>query len=218
MASIAEISRVLSDVYAGASWPQRLLTVGRPWICPLHVLVEHVPRGASLLDVGCGAGAFVNLLAHQQLIARGVGVDSSARAIAAAQAAARALTNGVGVEFQLRPVEHGLPDAMFDVVSMIDVMHHITPGAQRSALEAAAARVKGGGLLLFKDVGPRPRWRAWASRLHDAVIARQWIHIVPADSIVDWMQALHFEVVHKETINVLWYGHELLVFRKTVDR
>jgi hypothetical protein len=59
--------------------------------------------------------------------------------------------------------------------------------AQRGALMAAASRVADGAVLVFKDVGLLPPWRAWGSRLNDLVIARQWIHIVVPAVVEAWM-------------------------------
>jgi hypothetical protein len=59
----------------------------------------------------------------------------------------------------------------------------------------------------------RPVWRALANRAHDLLIARQWIHYLPLDAAVDWAQSKGYEVVEKRSINMLWYGHEIVVFR-----
>ena len=212
-ASAAEVFTVVRRLYGDVGFGARIMSVGRPWLCPLHVLAGEVPAGASILDIGCGSGVFLNLLADQGRISRGVGVDASSRAIDAARVA-HSRIGSAKVAFELRRVEEGLPEDRYGVVSMIDVLHHIPALAQRDALMAAASRVADGGMLLFKDVGLYPQWRAWASRLHDLAIARQWIHIVDPALVEAWMSAAGFELVHRQTINVLWYGHELLVFRR----
>lgn len=212
--TIAEVRAVIREIYTNGSLFQRLLSIGRPSICPFHTLIEQVPPGASILDIGCGSGIFVNLLAHQKRISRGVGFDASPQAIELARGALQEIKTPANVEFQHRAVEAGLPGGDFDVVSMIDVLHHINPNAQRAAIEQAAARVAPGGLFLFKDIGYKPQWRAWANRLHDLVLARQWINYVAADEVAAWVEKGGFELARKETINMFWYGHELLVFRR----
>jgi hypothetical protein len=44
------------------------------------------------------------------------------------------------------------------VVSLIDVMHHVQPDKQGALIATAAAHVKQGGMLLYKDMGRRPLW------------------------------------------------------------
>jgi hypothetical protein len=93
-------------------------------------------------------------------------------------------------------------------------MHHVPRRAQRSVLEQAAERVGPGGRLLYKDVGVRPRWRATASRMHDLLIAREWIHLVDPPVIDEWADASGLERVHHASIDMLWYGHELRVYER----
>jgi len=212
--AIAEIRGVIREIYTKGSFFQQLLSIGRPSICPFHTLIAQVPPGVSILDVGCESGIFVNLLAHQKRISHGIGFDASTQAIALARSALKEIKTPANIEFQHRAVEAGLPEGDFGVVSMIDVLHHINPKAQRAAVEQAAAKVAPGGIFLFKDIGRKPRWRAWANRLHDLVLARQWINYVAADDVAAWVEKGGFELTHEETINMFWYGHELLVFRR----
>ena len=100
-------------------------------------------------------------------------------------------------------------EEQFDVVSIIDVMHHVPVAAQRSVIETASRRVKPGGMLLYKDMCRRPLWRAWANRLHDLVVARQWINYAAVQDVERWASEAGMRVVERERINRLWYGHEL---------
>ena len=211
---IAEVRGVVGRLYCEAPLFPRALSLGRPSICPFHVLAGHVPAGASVLDIGCGSGLFMNYLAYHDRIRAGFGFDASGAAIALANSALAHAGTKANVSFHHREIEAGLPDGQFDVVSMIDVLHHVDPAAQREAIETAIGRVAPGGTFLYKDIGKRPLWRAWANRLHDLVLARQWIHYVATDDVVAWARAMGLTVAHRETINMLWYGHELAVLRK----
>ena len=213
--TIKDVRSVLVEIYRNSGPLDRLLTFARPSICPFHTLVGHVPQGSDVLDVGCGTGIFLNLLTHENRIARGIAFDANGAAIEVAQAAQSALSTAADVVFQHRRVEEGMPAGRFDVVSMIDVIHHISPDHQRDAVTTAAERVAEGGLFLFKDIGPRPLFRAWANRLYDLVLARQWIHYVWPDEIVSWLEPAGFQLEIRQTINMVWYGHELLVFRRS---
>jgi len=107
-----------------------------------------------------------------------------------------------------------LPDEQFDVVAMIDLLHHVSPLHQRAAVEAALDRVKYGGVLLFKDIPPRPLPQALANRLHDLVVSREWVHYVPGDNTQRWGAARGFSLEHREIIHRLWYAHDLVVLRR----
>ncbi|MBX5463850.1 MAG: class I SAM-dependent methyltransferase [Steroidobacteraceae bacterium] len=132
----------------------------RPFICPFERLIEHIPRGSAVLDVGCGAGLFLGLLAADHGIVRGAGFDSSPRAIALANRMRPNVPREVSLEFVVADAIESWPAAeCFDVVSLIDVMHHIPRTLQSRVLSYAMDRVRPGGLLLYKDMALRPRWR-----------------------------------------------------------
>ena len=58
----------------------------------------------------------------------------------------------------------------------------------------------------------RPVWRALANRLHDLLIARQRIHYLPVEQVIEWAQAKGFRVIEQRRMDMLWYGHEMVVF------
>ncbi len=202
---------------------QRLLAAGRPFICPFHELVDHVPPDTgSVLDIGCGSGLFLNVLDELGRLEHGLGIDVSRGALATARKAAQATPRaaehqGTALEFAWHDLDAGLPEGSWDVVAMIDVLHHVPPAFQQAALAAAAHRVAPGGRLLFKDMVARPRWRAIANRLHDLLLARQWIHYAPLSQVVDTVTGRGLTVITRSLTNLWWYGHETVVFEKPVD-
>lgn len=217
------IRQLASDLYRDGPPFVRFLQRNRDRICPLDVLLETVPPASSVLDVGCGAGLFVMLLAATGRASSAVGVDTNEKALAAARQAARRLGTAAGAApgaFAFRTVRSsaGWPGGPFDVVSLIDVMHHVPPEERRAFLSAASRRVRPGGLLVYKDVCSAPAWRAWANRLHDLVLARQWVHEAPLADIEAWAAATGLVVRQRRRYARLIYGHELVVFRKPADK
>lgn len=213
--------QTLSDV-AGAMYPQgstlfRTLQRYRPYICPFEDLIAEVPVGASVLDVGCGGGLFLGLLAALGREPYGVGFDVSSHGIGLATGmAARANARpGKGdLRFIRLDAEAPWPPGQYDVVSMIDVIHHVPPAAQEACIRRASRTVAPGGIFLFKDMVSRPVWRALANRMHDLVLARQWIHYVPVAKVEAWAADEGMVLERSDRIDRLWYGHELRVFRR----
>jgi 2-polyprenyl-6-hydroxyphenyl methylase/3-demethylubiquinone-9 3-methyltransferase len=82
-------------------------------------LLDHVEPGQSVLDAGCGEGAFTALLADAG--AAPVGVDIAERALERARARHPAL------DFRLAPEDGPLAfdDASFDVVWASEVLAHV---------------------------------------------------------------------------------------------
>ena len=200
-------------MYRGGPALLRSLQHWRPYICPFEELARHVPAGARILDAGCGAGLFLALLAHEGRLARGVGFDVSAEAIELASNMARSTGHDDRLEFLRLSVGEAWPEGPFDAVSLIDVLHHVPPAGQRECFLTAAARLGPGGVLIYKDMARRPVWRALANRLHDLVLARQWIHYVPVERVEGWAAEAGLGLTRAARFNRLWYAHELRVFR-----
>jgi SAM-dependent methyltransferase len=204
-------------LYSDAPPVQRWVMAHRPYICPIERLIEQVPVGATVLDVGCGAGLFLGLLAATGRQPHGWGFDSSGGAIQAALAMrgrVEELAISADLHFERRDASATWPEGWFDVVSVIDVMHHVPPAHHRAVFQSAHDAVKPGGLLIYKDIGPRPAWRAFANRLHDLIMAQQWIRYRAAPDVLGWAHELGLSPLLSERINRLWYGHDLLVFRR----
>jgi 2-polyprenyl-3-methyl-5-hydroxy-6-metoxy-1,4-benzoquinol methylase len=194
--------------------PGSLFQRWRPAICPFDALIEQVPRDSTVLDVGCGSGLFLGLLAGTGRLRSAMGFDSSAAAIGKAQQMQRRLPEPGRLSFECRSAAAEWPAGSFDVVSIIDVMHHVPPQHQASVIRIAASRIKPGGVLLYKDMVRRPFWRAAMNRLHDLVLARQWIHYAPIEDVRRWVREAGLVITLEQQHDMLWYGHEMLVARR----
>lgn len=205
-------SRHARQLFADASAVQRAMQYFRPRIAPMGLLAQLVPAEASVLDVGCGCGLFLGLLARTGRISRGVGIDADARAIDCANLMRRRLPHPERIEFVHAQADAPVRQGTFDVVSLIDLLHHVPPDRRRAVICQAAELVGPGGRLVVKDMAARPLWRATANRLHDLVLARQWIHHVDFDAVKEWLHELGFLQAGHVSVSMWWYAHELVWF------
>jgi len=200
--------------YRAAPLPTRAIQSLRPFICPFETLLDVVPTGSRVLDVGCGSGLFLGLLCASGRLSSATGFDSSASAIAAARRMAGEIDRHGVLEFRALDATAQWPGGEFDVVSIIDVMHHVPKAARGRVLETAVSRIAPGGLLLYKDMVDAPAWRVWGNRLHDLVMAGERILEEPIENVTAALDALGMGLERLERYDRYWYGHELAVFRR----
>ncbi len=211
----AAIAAVARDLYRDAPPAPRALQSLRPYICPFEALLPWVPEGGRMLDIGCGAGLFLGLVGQARPEITAIGFDASRGAIAAAQQMARQHFSGGRIDFRYSAVEEPWPAGPFDAVSIVDVLHHIPAAGQRAVVEQALAHVAPGGVLIYKDMANRPVLKAGWNRLHDLIMARQWIRYRPIEEVRAWVEQAGGTVIHRAARSMGPYAHELLVVRQT---
>lgn len=207
----SEISGIARRICRDQPGAGRLLQIYRPYICPFEDLLAHVPEGADVLDIGCGGGLFLGLVAETARPGRAVGFDSNRAAI---ETAKKLRVARGSPEFLHLDVAAPWPEGRFDVVSMIDVMHHIPPAAQGGIFDLVVSRLQPGGVFLYKDINAHDRVRAAANRLHDLVLAQDWVHYLPVARARELAAGAGLTEELYRKIDRLWYGHDLHVFRR----
>ena len=115
--------------------------------------------GDRILDVGCGTGYFVRMLAK---IAGPpgavVGVDAAPEMIAHASSRSRSAAN---VSFEVGSAGAlSFPDSSFDVVVSSLTMHHVAPAEQLAAVQEMRRVLRPGGSLLIAEF-QAPTGHAW---------------------------------------------------------
>ena len=210
-----KLSSFFFDLYDDAPRSLRLLIAARPYVCPYEKLVSFVPNGAKVLDFGCGTGSLLAVLAALNRLGYGVGCDVSRAPLSAARAAAARIGATDRLDFLHIDDVESAPMGPFDVVAMVDVLHHIPLSARAGAIAAAARRMASGGLFIYKDMTDRPLWRRLAHTLDDLVFSHELVHQVRNGEVESWAMQSSLTLEHAEYIPRLVYGHQLRVFRKS---
>lgn len=210
----ARLAELAKRLYVGQHWRWSFVQGLRPYICPFGEVIDLVPPRSRVLDVGCGSGLFLLFLSKLGRLEKGVGFDMSEEAIAAAQQAQKQLDRPDNVQFSVRTVQEGIPSGDWTVVSVVDVIHHIPREYQAGFIRQLCDATPPGALLIVKDMVTRPWWRALANRMHDLLMARQWVQHTGPETVEGWITDPAFTLVHRSRSNMLWYGHWTLVYQR----
>jgi 2-polyprenyl-3-methyl-5-hydroxy-6-metoxy-1,4-benzoquinol methylase len=127
-------------------------------ILPLHPgLIERLESGIDVLDVGCGAGHAVNVLAKAFPHSRFAGYDMGEDGIAMATAEASRL-GCVNARFAVKDAAALDEPGRYDLITAFNAIHdQMQPG---KVLQAIFGALKTGGALLMQDI-------AASSNLHE---------------------------------------------------
>lgn len=129
-------------------------------VLPLTGEVERLRSGIDVLDVGCGRGHAVNLMARAFPQSRFTGVDFEEEAIAAARAEAAAwgLSNA---RFDVRDAADLTERESHDLVTAFDAIHD--QAAPARVLANIARTLRPAGRSSWRTSPPRADWRTTSS-------------------------------------------------------
>ena len=116
---------------------------------PLTEMQEALADGIEVLDVGCGRGHAINLLAQTFPNSRFAGYDFSEEGIAAAQSEAQEMGN-TNVRFEVRDLQTMNEPGCYNLITAFDVIHDQAKPAK--VLQAIADALKSDGTFLMMDI------------------------------------------------------------------
>lgn len=131
------------------SFPRYKYKLIKKWIAAMPDVVERLRAGGTAVDVGCGGGRAVILIAQAFPKARVFGYDLVAQSIERARRNAQAVGVADRVVFE---VSNGvnLPNSKFDLITTFDVVHDaVDPVGLMSAIRSALAP---GGTYLVQEI------------------------------------------------------------------
>ncbi len=113
-------------------------------------MTQRLESGAKILEVGCGTGRFLMQMAKAwpNSICTGVDIDPTGIEIARNKIGTAGLESRVEV---MQSDVADLPQASFDAIVMIEVLHEIAPQIRQHVVNGCAQALKPGGWLLIVD-------------------------------------------------------------------
>jgi 2-polyprenyl-3-methyl-5-hydroxy-6-metoxy-1,4-benzoquinol methylase len=194
------VSEPSLQVFASLPLAERLFVRGRLASAPLAELAARA-KGATLLDVGCGHGVLLALLAVGHPERRVVGIDPDDRKIEWARSSVGRCSN---VELRACTIETLAADrpGSFDTVLVADVLYLLDPAAWTPFLQAAHTLLKPGGRLVLKEAEDDGSWRVTKALLQERVMVHLFrrthssgsVGFQPRQVLLDALERAAFDV------------------------
>jgi len=185
-----KLSRQAEQQYSGPGATEAFYLRMRRWLCPLDRIVEYVPRGDDILDVGCGSGLFARMMALQDPLRRVLGIDPDPGKIRLALKGA----TPSNLVFEHRQPCLPRPSELFDVITLVDVLYLVPLDEQRSFLTSLGKHLRPGGSLLIKGMDTRRRAKLLVDLVEEFVAVRlirmtqgHSIQHAPPETYAEWL-------------------------------
>lgn len=212
-------TRRLLDLYAGAPTATRAHVRVRWATCPLRAVAAQVPRQGRVLELGCGHGLMSLYLAQTSAGRSVVGIDVDDAKIGIAQQAAVPLAN---CRFEVAPPGE-VPRGPWAGIVIVDVLYLLEPPAQRWLLRACLDRLGPDGVLVVKEMGPSPGWKATWNRVQETLAVRVLritagegrFHFLAPEELAAHMGSTGLAVRHRPLHRGYPHPHHLLVASRT---
>ena len=181
-------------------WINKLRSTARPLIFPLRLVMNVLGNYHfnTALDIGCGDGSFIDLLSAKHIVNTAVGVESDV--------------------FYWGKSDRGLPiispnslTGTFDLLIFNDVLHHIDnkPSFILDYIDRFATEEC---FLLIKEMSGEYFIPKYFNRLHDLVLAKQFISEVERESLQEILT--EFDLINYERQQIFLYNHYCALFKR----
>ncbi|KJU82390.1 methyltransferase family protein [Candidatus Magnetobacterium bavaricum] len=169
----SQLSPYLHEYSRSMPLMYRTKVANRHIIGSFHLVLEHVPQGARLFDIGCGTGALLYLAVKLRKVALAHGYDLSREAVAASEGVSVAIP-----ELRIKHSTEAFPPQdldNYDVVTMVDVLHHVAASIQDTFVSKLSKTLAPGTLLILSDMEGANLFTDITARVHDLVVNKQLV-------------------------------------------
>ncbi|PKQ66317.1 class I SAM-dependent methyltransferase [Raineya orbicola] len=191
----------------------KLKILYRPYVCPFKEILQLIPPESCLMDIGCGSGMFLMLVAELCQPKKIAGIEISEELVKNA----RYLISCYPIQSQIEKYDgSSIPDfiAEYNMITMIDVFHHIPTFQQETFIEQLFSKMSKGSQLLFKDIDASAFPWIYFNKIHDFIFAgeigKEWTF----QKTIDFFQKIGFKLKKTTRMRTFVYPHFLLWLEK----
>jgi len=187
----------------------------RPLICPFDPILDAIPGRSAVFDIGCGSGFLLGLIAERKTPKSLAGAEIDQKLVEAARNYLRDKSEKIPVSVNLfdgitLPAE--VSNA--DIVTLVDVLHHVPPDQQVAFLQTTFQRMRPGAVFILKDIDAGRRVLCLANKFHDLVVTGSPGNELPKNRTKEILECAGFQILSAGEERKLWYPHYWFICRK----
>lgn len=142
----------------------------RPYICPFDEILNEIPQGASVFDIGCGSGMLLSLISNFRSPHKLGGCEIDAYLIENSQELLNDQKNVELFTFNGSDLPKSLAD--YDYITLVDVLHHVPVTQQWDFMKSICELMKKDAVLIVKDIEGDSILKYW-NKIHDLLLASE---------------------------------------------
>jgi SAM-dependent methyltransferase len=188
----------------------------RPYICPFDFIIKTASESESVFDIGCGNGQLIFLIdAFSGKKKYLKGIEISDKLVEQAIRIYKENPFHINIKFEKYDGKT-LPDDMkeYDLVTMIDVLHHIPADLQEDILRQVFSKMKSGARFLLKDIDA-DSLLVFFNKAHDLILSGEIGKERSANRVKSILEKTGFRIINCFKQRTLWYPHYFILCEKT---
>ena len=177
-------------------------------------LVQYIPDGGRVIEVGCGFGLFTLLFASLRRESTFFAFDHDARRIARAKAAASRI-NLSNVKFYCEDAASLEIEQGYDCGYVMDLVHHVGKRNAKSLLSKIYSALSEESVFIIKEVDSRPAYKRLFTRILDfAMSPHDDVYYWPEEEMKSMLRGIGWDVVSHAMVDFLPYPHLIYICHK----
>lgn len=169
----------------------------------------------QILDIGCGIGTFLQLLAEYRAPQSLAGIETDASLLETSRIVLS--QSRLSEPARLEPYDGvNLPEWIreYKYVFLVDVLHHIPLSHHGPFLSGLFDRLQSGTTLIIKDMNADQRFWVLFNKMHDLLISRTATHERGMTQLRETMSHMGFRIRKVITQRLYVYPHFTIVCEK----
>ena len=183
----------------------------RTRILPLAQIERILPQSGLFLDIGCGYGIASLYFATTSKTRIVKAIEINPKRIEIARSTSKDISNLHFDVDNLANHQHG----HYDVVTIIDLLHHLSKKQKNRLLRQSSILLKHRGLLIIKEINTTPLLKYLWNYAHDYLFTLGGkLEFKGVEETIKLLKEHNFKLVGYHSLESYFYPHILYVFQK----